>query len=579
MNPHRVAEYTAIRSATLAARFNTWRTLLRDLRKTARRDGTVVRFPGASSYLFSTGARFWAVDPAYAVDPCPAAERAAVADGLRELAFIVLTHCHADHLDVPLLHELMRSGPVRLVIPAAIAELFFKLTGADAGGVTVLAPGESAVVGGVSLTCHPGYHDEPGTAGYPSGSFLASLPDGTTLFFPGDVRDYARRLPAALPPIDYEFGHVWLGRGNSHGDDFPLVDACCRFMLQCRPGVLFLTHLREISRGPDSMWLPRHAARVRERVSELAPETVVSIPAPGDVLTLTRPFRPDLFADWPRQLRQAFLDHLGVSIRLEKGAQWMDAAIRERVSVLELSGPLPTGDDLARLARQLSDWRADGGRILSAHLADILPGPDQAARYQAACDTFLELGIDRVTQHVPRCSVAEYTADPDLVVDRFADAFAPLMRAGITIGIENMHMQPQTPPGNRRPYGFIPDECLAFVAALRRRTRYEGIGFHFDIGHASTNHPYTEIYPTEAWLAAGRSLINGVHLHQYETTPDEHQFYPAGHFHVSGRTAGYPELSPLYAAWEAGWLRVPLFLEVRKGPEGDPFPSLARLRA
>lgn len=300
MNPHRVAEYTAIRNATLAARFHTWRTLLRDLHRTARRDGNVVRFPNASSYIFSTGERLWAVDPAYAVGSCPEGEREAVAEGLRGLSFIVLTHCHADHLDVPLLRELLRAVPVRLVIPAAIADLFFKLTGEDAGGVTVLAPGESAVVGGVSLTCHPGYHAEPGMVGYPSGSFLASLPDGTTLFFPGDVRDYARRLPAGLPPIDFEFGHVWLGRGNSLDDDFPLLDAFCHFMLQCRPGVLFLTHLREISRDPDSMWLPRHAARVRERVSDLAPETVVSIPAPGDVLTLSRPFRRDLFADGPR---------------------------------------------------------------------------------------------------------------------------------------------------------------------------------------------------------------------------------------------------------------------------------------
>lgn len=256
----------------------------------------------------------------------------------------------------------------------------------------------------------------------------------------------------------------------------------------------------------------------------------------------------------------------------------MDAAIRERVPVLELSGPLPSGGDLAGLARKLADWRAGGGRLLSAHLDDILPGQEIAARYQAACKAFLGMGINRVTQHVPRCSVAEYTADPDRVVNRFANAFDPLMRAGITIGIENMHMKPRTPSGNLRPYGFTPDECLSFVDALRRRTGYRSIGFHFDIGHAATNHPYTEQYPTEAWIAAGRNLINGVHLHQYEAAPGENDHYPEGHFHVSGRTCGYPDLLPLYSAWEAGFLRAPLFLEVRKGPEGDPFPSLARLR-
>jgi hypothetical protein len=36
-----------------------------------------------------------------------------------------------------------------------------------------------------------------------------------------------------------------------------------------------------------------------------------------------------------------------------------------------------------------------------------------------------------------------------------------LIRAGITIGIENMHMKANTPPGNLRPHGFTPDECLS----------------------------------------------------------------------------------------------------------------------
>jgi hypothetical protein len=304
MNPRRLAEFGAVRSATLGARFATWQTLLRDLRRTTRHDRTVARFPNASSYLFSTGDCFWAVDPVYALDPCPAEEFEAIAAGLRELDFIVVTHCHADHLHIPLLRRLCGNGRTRLVIPSSIADQFGRLAGETAKNVSVLATGASAVFAGVTLTCHPGYHDEPGTAGYPSGSFLASLPDGINLYFPGDVRDYARRLPSTLPPIDYEFGHVWLGRGNAHHDEFPLVDAFCRFMLQCRPSVLFLTHLREVSRGPDSMWLPRHAALARARLSDLAPETVVSIPSPGDVLTLSKPFRRDLLADCPRQKRR-----------------------------------------------------------------------------------------------------------------------------------------------------------------------------------------------------------------------------------------------------------------------------------
>ena len=579
MDPGRITEYHEVRNATLAARFRTWQTLLRDLRKTARRDQTVVRFPNASSYLFSTGERLWAVDPMYALPPCPDAELEAVADGLRDFDFIVLTHCHADHLQVPLLQRLGGSGRTRLVIPASIAPQFHELAGHPFPDVTVLEAGASAVCAGITLTCHPGYHDEPGTAGYPSGAFLATLPDGLTLFFPGDVRDYERPIPAGLPPVDFEFGHIWLGRGNAHAEAFPLADACCRFLLQPRPGVIFLTHLREVSRGPDSMWLPRHAAQVRARLAERSPETVVAIPCPGDVATLSKPFDQDRFAGWPRPAQRAFLDHLGVSIRLEDWRPALNAAIRDRVPVLELSGPPPAADDLAPLAHALADWRAGGGRLLSAHLADILPDPEQAANYQATCRQFLDLGVNRVTQHVPRCSVAEYTADPERIVERFANALGPLIRAGLAIGIENMHMNARTPADDRRPCGFTPKECRAFVEALRRRTGYGNIGFHFDIGHAATNHPFTETYPMAAWLSAGGSLINGVHLHQCAASPTREAPYPEGHFHVSGRTGGYPDLSPLYAAWEAGSLRAPLFLEVRRGPERNSFPSLARLRA
>ena len=58
MRPSRLAEFDTIRSTTLAARSRTWRTLLRDLRRTARRDRTVARFANSSSYLFSTGDLF-----------------------------------------------------------------------------------------------------------------------------------------------------------------------------------------------------------------------------------------------------------------------------------------------------------------------------------------------------------------------------------------------------------------------------------------------------------------------------------------------------------------------------------------
>lgn len=577
MNP--LHQYHAVRNATLAGRFGVWRTVLRDLRKTVWPDRTVVRFPNSSSYIFSTGDTFWAVDLMYSLPPCPAEEVEAVADGVRDFAFIILTHCHGDHLQLPLLQRIGRNGRTKLVISSAIARQFKACAGEPFEEMIVLEPGTSVCLDNITLTCYPGYHDEPGTAGWPAGAFLATLPDGLTLYLPGDVRDYSLPLPEGLPPVDFEFGHVWLGRGNALEAEFPMAEACCRFLLQARPGAIFLTHLREVSRDPDSMWLPRHAALLQAHIAEMAPETVVTIPAPGDVVTLSRPFTPDRFAEWPVAEQREFLDNLGVAIRLEVWCPVLETAIRERVPVLELAGSLPAADDLPALSEALADWRASGGRVLSAHLADILPDPGRAARYQAACRQFIALGIDRVTQHVPNCTVAEYAADPEHIVELFAKALEPLIGAGVAIGIENMHMGARTPTGSQRPYGFTPEECRDFVEALRRHTGYDGIGLHFDIGHASSNYPLTEPYPAEFWLAHGGDLINGVHLHQCAAPPARVGDYPEGHHHVTGRTGGYPDLRPFYAAWKARAFRAPIFLEVRRGPEQDSFPSLARLRA
>ena len=241
----------------------------------------------------------------------------------------------------------------------------------------MLEPGTSVCLDNITLTCYPGYHDEPGTAGWPAGAFLATLPDGLTLYLPGDVRDYSLPLPEGLPPVDFEFGHVWLGRGNALEAEFPMAEACCRFLLQARPGAIFLTHLREVSRDPDSMWMPRHAALLQAHIAEMAPETVVTIPAPGDVVTLSRPFTPDRFAEWPVAEQREFLDNLGVAIRLEV---WCPCWRRQSANacVLELAGSLPAGATCPPL-RGAGDWRASGDVLCRQNLADILRIP-RAAR-------------------------------------------------------------------------------------------------------------------------------------------------------------------------------------------------------
>lgn len=570
------AEYEVLKQRVHATRAERWSTLLRDMRRTANPACTVVRFPNSSSYLFSTGATLWAIDPVYSVwEDYTGEEYEAFAAGMEQFGTVIITHCHSDHLDVRLLRRLIAAGRTRIIITAAIADMFFRLSGLTRNNVIVLDDGAAAEVDGIKITGYAGYHSEPDTEGYPSGSFLVALPDDVTLFFPVDIRDYSLPPPRGLPPIDYLFGHVWLGRGRSHHADFPLADAFCRFMLRFAPAHLVLSHLCEISRDIDSMWLPRHAALIKDRMAGLSPETVVAAPHFGSLLTLEKHLRRDLFVEWPPGARQEMLDNLGVVIGLASFPELMDEAAKHSVPLVEISGRLP--EDTSLIAEKITAWRSAGGRILSAHLPEVVPESLNIAGYVAEVEKLVALGIDRATVHPPPCPVAKFNADPGYYFGLYAEALAPLVNAGLTIGVENMHTAAGEPSDERRRFGYLPDECAMFIEGLRRRAGYSKIGFHFDIGHAACNFPFTAALPPGHWIETLGHMINGMHLHQFAAFPTDAAPFPNGHRHICGRSGGYPDLSPIYRGWQSNTFRAHIFLEVRRGVEASPFPSLARL--
>ena len=538
-----------------------------------------MRFPNSSSYLCSTGRTFWAFDPAYVPNPpWDADEFAAFCSGLEQCDFIVVSHCHADHCSIPLLQHLQAKGRTRIIIPAAIAPQVTEYAALPRSVFTILEAGDSITIEGITITVYPGYHDEPERGvNYPSGSFLITLPDGLNLYFPVDVRDYQQQPPVGLPPIDFEFGHLWLGRGISDGDNFPLLDDFCHFMLRAKPQHLFLTHLCEVSRAADSMWLPRHARLVAQRLAQLAPELKVWVPHHGAAMTLDKPFTGDRYATWETTQQREFDDHLGVSLYFggwpENLAQVRSAGIK----AIEWCG-LPPADEIPLLQRELQAWRATGGHALSLHLPEFNEEPERLERHRLACDVALQLGVDRVTQHIPLCSVADYRKAPQRVVALYLATLQPLIEGGVTIGIENMHMTTREPHDERRRFGYLPDECRDFIERLRQQSGYDRFGFHFDIGHAANNYPFNESYPPQLWFDELGAQINGMHLHQFEAWPCEAQPFPSGHHHISARGSGYPLLAPLYDAWQRRLFRAPLHLEIRRGAEGSPFASLQRLR-
>ena len=76
----------------------------------------------SANYLFRTNNVRWAMDPLRLIHRLPQAPDVNSAQDLKALSFVLLTHEHADHLDLGLIHAL-RHLPILWVIPEPVLKL------------------------------------------------------------------------------------------------------------------------------------------------------------------------------------------------------------------------------------------------------------------------------------------------------------------------------------------------------------------------------------------------------------------------------------------------------------------------
>ena len=278
---------------------------------------------------------------------------------------------------------------------------------------------------------------------------------------------------------------------------------------------------------------------------------------------------------WPEALREEFLGRLGIS-GMNAPLESLAFAAEERVPCFELRFESLSSCGDGALRGALDRWRGEGGNELSLHLPEAgfrdgaVFGGD---RLRAALDAALSLGCCRGTMHVPRFTLGE-SRDPGIfsaVAAAVAAALDPALAAGMRIGVENLHMNinPGEKPDDSRGFGYTSAECAAWIAALRDRVGAPGrIGFHFDIGHARNNAPYSSTEPVASWLAALGNEIDGCHLHQVTVAPD-------GSFHNHTPLTGLYDRLISLASFLMEWRRIPalrrapLFLEIRGGAESS----------
>ncbi len=283
---------------------------------------------------------------------------------------------------------------------------------------------------------------------------------------------------------------------------------------------------------------------------------------------------------WSGQERAEFVHNLGFSC-MDQTLRGLDEAAKRGVFAVELRGGEALGVDREALLDALGRWRGAGGGYLSVHLPNLVW--DEAAQevrglagWQGALDLVEAVGAEAVTVHVPRVGVGDMQPG-----SRAWEAFLSVCRrclesataGGTVVGVENLHMAKGEAADESRGFGYLPEECLGWVRALREATGSPRVGFHLDIGHARNNPPFSKRLALGQWYALVGAEVTGYHIHQVVMDGDDMR----NHHPFRGAFGPLISLSSFFWAWHGGQLNhAPVFLEIRD--EGTGWESLDVLR-
>jgi hypothetical protein len=242
----------------------------------------------SANYLFRTGNLRWALDPLTLSWRIKGSPEVDVVRDLRGLSFVLLTHRHADHLDIHLLSAL-RSLPITWVIPEFLVPAVTRKAGLLHENILVASPLKLIELSGVRILPFNGLHWEAtpdgDQRGVPAMGYLVEF-NGKRWLFPGDTRTYDVSQLPNFGPVDYLFAHLWLGRSCALKEEPPLLEAFCRFCLDLKPRQIVLSHLNELGRDANDLWDDSHIQKTIFRFQTLAPGVPVLPAQMGESILL-----------------------------------------------------------------------------------------------------------------------------------------------------------------------------------------------------------------------------------------------------------------------------------------------------
>lgn len=257
---------------------------------------------------------------------------------------------------------------------------------------------------------------------------------------------------------------------------------------------------------------------------------------------------------------KAFFENIGISCF--EPLRDIPYAAQHGVKYLELHNLCP-GVDREALKNEIGQWKAKGGKGLSVHAPDIRISNGTVAdpaSWEAFAALVQQTGADRITLHVPKCTVSEYPVYREIIL-RFVSDMAAKLPENTVIGIENMHMTGTEKPDESRRFGYTPPEVLAFMTDVKNTVR-NPVGINLDIGHARNNAPFSQTYTPGAWYAEVGKHAVGCHIHQ--VTDEDGKF--ENHRPLTEPYGKLISLASFFSALQAGQIRtVPIILEIRGG--------------
>ena len=247
----------------------------------------------AANYLLRTSGIRWAVDP-LTVHGRFRGRDSKQKDGgispeemqrLQPLSFVLLTHNHADHVDIPLISAL-KDFPITWVMPEEMREIIREKAGLKDESILTPRRGKAFKLGDIKITAWEGLHrrEDPFKAHIPSNVYLVET-GRRKLLFPGDVRTYDSGFIPFSGPVDWIFSHLWLGVDSMEAD-LPILPEFCDFALEFNPKNILISHVYEVGRPAGSYWSEEHVEMARECWRTRAPEVKVFTAEIGEKVKL-----------------------------------------------------------------------------------------------------------------------------------------------------------------------------------------------------------------------------------------------------------------------------------------------------